>query len=510
MKKVASGYRLIFGYLGIFLVVTGVIMLLPIFLLVIPAFRDDVQYIWNFVIPGLSTLVAGILLFVLLLIGRERAQLKKHQDSILLVFVWLFAIVVSAIPFFLAGRLPNQPHDMQMSFTESIFESTSGYASVGLTRIPNVMFDSHIYTFYRAVLQFFGGVGLVLIVTSAISDRYGLKLYTAEGHNDKLIPNLGKSARLILSMYVGFIILGMVALLIAGVNWFDALTHSISSIATGGFSSKINGMAGYSGNQMAIEIITCVLMILGATNFVLHFMLILGRFKKVGKDIEIRTFGIICLIFIPLMFLAFITAINNVTGQHFSVGESFRYGIFTFISCITTTGYSNVPSYVVIPSVAFMLLGVCNVIGGGMGSTAGGVKFYRVGIACKSYYWTLRAKLSPKRLIYPNYITRCGDQKEVQRYDSNEAFGYILLYILVLFSGAYLISVLGGHEYGASLFEFSTALSGTGLSNGLTAIANPAVLWVLTVGMFAGRLEILVIYYAAFRIARDILRKETI
>ena len=501
MKKIARGYRLIFGYLGIFLAVTGVIILLPLALLVVPAFRDDVQYIWNFLIPGLSTLTGGILLFVLLLVGREKAKLEKHQDSILLILLWLVAIIVSALPFIMTGK---------MSITESIFESTSGYASVGLTRLPTEMYDSHIYTFYRAVLQFFGGVGLVLIVTSAISDRYGLKLYTAEGHNDKVIPNLAKSARIILSMYVGFIILGMVALLIAGVNWFDALTHSISSIATGGFSSKVNGMAGYSGNQVAIEIITMVLMILGATNFVLHFMLLLGKFKKVGKDVEMKTFGVVILIFIPLMFFSFFASINNATGQHFTVAESFRYGIFTFLSCITTTGYSNVPAGVTIPSVAFLLLTICNVIGGGMGSTAGGIKFYRLGIATKSYYWTLKARMSPKRMIYPNFISRCGETKEITKADASEAFGYILLYILVMLVGAFLVSVLGQYDFGSSLFEFSTALSGTGLSNGISATANPAVMWVLNVGMFAGRLEILVIFYAVIRIARDILGKETI
>ena len=501
MKKIASGYRLIFGYLGIFLAMAGLIILLPLILLVVPSFRDDVQYLPHFLIPGLSMLIGGILLFFLLLWGREKAKLGKHQDSVLLILLWLVSIVVSAIPFFLTGK---------MNITESIFESTSGYASVGLTRLPDELFNSHIFTFYRAVLQFFGGVGLVLIVTSAISDRYGLKLYTAEGHNDKVIPNLAKSARIILSMYVGFIALGTVALIIAGVDWFDALTHSISSIATGGFSSKVNGMAGYSGNQIAIETITCVLMVLGATNFVLHFMLLMGKFKKVGKDIEIRTFGIIILIFVPLMFFAFLTSFNDLTGANYTPLESIRYGTFTFLSCITTTGYSNVPIGAAIPSVALLLLTICNVIGGGMGSTAGGVKFFRLGLACKSYYWTLKERLSPRRLIYPTYISRCGEEKELSRGDSSEAFGYILLYILVMLVGAFLVSILGSYDFGTALFEFSTALSGTGLSSGISATANIPVMWVLNVGMFLGRLEILVVYYALFRMVRDLFRKETI
>lgn len=495
MRKIVSGYRLILGYLGIFIFVVGLIILLPLVLLAVPEFRETSgQYWWCFFIPGIISAVTGMLMFTFLAAKKSKTQLQKHQDSILLVLVWVSAILISAVPFILSNK---------MSFTESVFESTSGYAAVGLTRLEDSLFDVQIFTFYRAILQFFGGVGLVLIVTSAISDRYGLKLYTAEGHTDRLIPNLGKSARLILSIYVGYIVLGTVALCLSGVGFFDAMCHSISCIATGGFSTMRNGMEGYGGNIYAVESITCVLMILGATNFVLHMFLLLGRFKKFGKDIEVKTFGIIILIFVPLAFFSFL-------AKGYEAFDSFRYGTFTFLSCITTTGYSNVPvaNFAAIPTLV-LLMSVCNIIGAGMGSTAGGVKFYRVGIACKSYYWALKARLSSKRYIIPNSITRYGDQKEIQKEDSNEAFGYILLYILVLGVGALLVSLIGGFTFGESLFEFSSALSGTGYTIGLTSTANVGTLWVLIVGMFAGRLEILAIYFAFYRIARDILRKET-
>lgn len=510
MKKPIGGYRLIIGYLGIFIAVVGVILLLPLVLLAIPAYRDDVTYLWNFLIPGLSALVGGMGLFWLLLGRREKAQLGKHQDSVLLVLLWMSAIVISSLPFFLSGK---------MSFTEAIFESTSGYGTIGLTRLPTEMYDSHVFTFYRAILQFFGGVGLVLVVTSAISDRQGLKLYVAEGHSDKLIPNLSKSARIIITIYIVYILLGMIAFRIAGVEWFDAMCHSISSVATGGFSSKAGGMLALSGNMLAIEIISCVLMFLGGTNFVLNMLILSGRFKKVGHDIEMRTFGIFVLILLPLFIISFLTTKNPLTETNYTVAESFRYGTFAFMTGMTTTGYTNLPVGLALAPYGVIFLIVCtNVVGAGMGSTAGGVKLYRVGVAAKSYFWTLRKKVSKKRYIFPNYIWRFGDRKEVSSYDANEAFGYIILYIIVLFVGAFLVSILGplnnpmNYDYNLtnSLFEFSNALSSTGLSNGLTHAANPAVMWVMIVGMFAGRLEILAIYYAFFRVARDILRKETI
>lgn len=516
MKKVASGYRLIFGYLGIFLVVVGTILILPLALLVVPSYRGDGIYWMNFLIPGLSSIVAGLALFFILIGGKEKAQLGKHQDSVLLILVWVSAIIISGIPFFLIGRINGQTPDpnLMMNFTESIFESTSGYATVGLTRLKEGLYDTHIFTFYRAVLQFFGGVGLVLVVTSAISDRYGLKLYVAEGHNDKLIPNLSKSARIILTIYVGYILLGTLALGIAGVDWFDALCHSISSVATGGFSSKYGGMLALSGNMVAIEIITCILMFLGGTNFALHMLLLTGKFKKLGHDIEIRTFGIFFLILFPLFVLSFALSNNPLTGANYTVGQSFRYGFFAFMTGMTTTGYSNLPAGIALAPFGIIFLIVCtNVIGAGIGSTAGGAKLYRVGVAAKSYYWTLRKRLSNKRYIYPNYIWRFGERREISKDESSEAFGYIILYIIVLFVGSFLVCLLshGEHDLSESLFEFSNALSSTGLSNGLTG-STPylPVLWVLIAGMFAGRLEILAIYYAFFRVARDIFRKETV
>lgn len=504
MKKTVSGYCLILGYLGIFLAMTGIIILLPLILLLIPAYRDDVQYLFNFLIPGLSSLGGGVLLAFAFLFKREKAQLGKHQDSVLLVMVWVCAIVISSIPFYLSK---------QMSFTEAMFESTSGYGTIGLTRLPLEMYNSHIYTLYRAVLQFFGGVGLVLVVTSAISDRYGLKLYIAEGHSDKLIPNLSKSARIIVTIYIGYIILGTVALRIAGVEWFDAMCHSISSVATGGFSSKPGGMLELGGNMVAIEIITCVLMILGATNFVLHFMLITGKVKKIWKDIEVRTFVILFFILFPAFVISFAVSTNPVTGTTYTIGQSFRYGFFSFMTGMTTTGYTNLPAGIPLaPYGIIFLIVFTNVVGACSGSTAGGAKLYRVGVAAKSYYWTMLRKMSNKRLIYPTYIWRFGDRKEISKNEANEAFGYIILYIIVLFVGSFLVSLLshGQFDLSSSLFEFSNAISSTGLSNGLTAAANVPMMWVLIAGMFAGRLEILAIYYAFLRIGRDVLRKETI
>ena len=289
------------------------------------------------------------------------------------------------------------------------------------------------------------------------------------------------------------------------------MCHSISSVATGGFSSKPGGMLEIGGNPVAVEIITMVLMFLGGTNFVLNMFIITGRFKRFFRDIEFRTFLVFMVILLPLFIVSFLTSKKPDSLENYSVAESFRYGVFSFMTGMTTTGYTNMPhGWAVAPYGAIFLIIIANVIGAGAGSTAGGVKLYRVGVAAKSYYWTMRDKLSNKRYLFPNYIWRFGERREINKNESGECLGYLVLYMIVMFVGAFLVSILGNEDLSRSLFEFSNALSSTGLSNGLTmAATNPAVLWVMIVGMFAGRLEILAIYYAFFRIARDIFRKET-
>lgn len=495
MKKTASGYRLIFGYLGLFIMFIGITMLIPLFALI--AYPEEAVDWYCFVAPGCSAIALGFGLFSMIL-KRDKAQLGKHQDAILLVLIWLISIFVAAVPFIIKGDL---------NFTQSIFETTSAFATIGLTVFNEACFASHIFVLYRSIICFLGGIGLVLIITSAISDRYGLKLYIAEGHNDKLMPNLAKSARLILTIYIGIILLGTGLYVAAGMPVFDSLIHSISAVATGGFSSSSQGLVAFkeTTNWPAVQAISCILMIMGAINFLLHMFFITGRFKKFWRDCEIRTFLILALIFIPLFFLAVLSQYDWQNPL-----QALSEGSFTFISAITTTGFANTSNLLGLGEVALFLIVIVNIIGGGMGSTAGGIKQYRLAIAVKSFYWSTKERMSSSNYIYPHYVWRFGEQKEIKGNDSSEAFSYIIIYIAILLVGGLATTFAGptGTTYGEALFEFSNALSSTGLSNGLCQ-ANAGVQWCLIVGMFLGRLEILSIFLALYRVGRDIFRKET-
>ena len=511
MKKTASGYRLIFGYLGLFIAFVGVALLLPLIGLIDPLIRPEAYDWYCFVIPSACAIVGGSFMFGLLIAGRTKAQLGKHQDSILLVLIWLCAIFISAVPFLLEK-------DMKLSFTDAIFETTSCYATVGLSIFKPGFYDGEtphrLFVIYRAVLCFLGGIGLVLIITSAISDRYGLKLYLAEGHTDKLMPNLARSARVILGLYSGFMVLGYILYMLAGMNSYEAFVHSISAFATAGFSTRADGIAGFasSPNFWAIQVVSIVLMLLGALNFLLALFLITGKFKKVFKDCEVRFFGILCLIFIPVFFFS---ALYARAGQNVGAGKTFVESSFTYLSAITTTGFANLTDLKTLGQGTLLLVTVMTIIGGGMGSTSGGVKQYRFVLAFKSFYWNTKEATASSNKIFPHFVYRCGSDKEVHHDEIANASGFVLLYVIVLFVGSLLVSVFNKgidpslNTYGDSLFEFANALSCTGLSVGVSQASTVAAKWTLIAGMFAGRLEILAIYFAFFRAFRDLFRKET-
>jgi trk system potassium uptake protein TrkH len=484
-KKIISGYPLIINYLGIFSVLVGMILLLP--LSVLPFYPEEVEYIGEFLIPALSSIAVGIII-ILAFKGREKGRLERSQDAILVVFIWILAITLSAIPFVLTGKF---------NFTQAIFESTSGYSTTGLT-VVDVTVTPHIYLLYRSLLQFFGGVGLVLVLTSAISDKFGMRLYSAEGHNDKLVPNLIRSGRIILSIYVGYIIVGMFVYMLFGMPTFDALNHSISALATGGFSTQAGSIGTY--NSVGIEVTTIILMLLGGTNFFVHLYLLSGRLKNVIAHVEIKLLGILLLVFLPLLTFE-LMASNNL-----AFGESLRISSFQFVSAITGTGYQTVASFdsVLLTPTFLSVMIIAMVLGAGMGSTAGGMKQYRVALAFKSIWWNIKEQLSHRKTIRTRFISKIGTRTIVSKDEVAQNHAFLMVYMLALILGT-LIFTLYGYNITDSLFEFASALGTVGLSVGITGFSAPsAILWTSTIGMFLGRLEFYVIFVAIARIGSDL------
>ncbi len=472
MRQTIKGYPMLIGYLGYFMMMMGLILLLPLIIMIFYPEEQSFAYAW--IIPGVLCLVIGYLL-TLILKGREPLKLERHQDAILLLLIWIIAIFVSAFPIYLLGGY---------TFTQSIFEATSGYSTTGLS-IVDVASASKTLLFYRSLMQFFGGVGLVLVLTSTLSDRYGIRLYTAEGHNDKVLPNLAKSARLILSLYTIYIVIGTMGYVMFGMSWFDAINHSTGSLSTGGFSTQVESIGHYQ--SAPIEWITIILMLLGSTNFIVHLWLLKGKLRMGIHHIEVQLFLVLTPIVIIVMWYALSVA---------SYPHALRIAIFQYVSAITTTGFQTIPTFQSLPPLFIFSVIMMMIIGGQAGSTSGGIKQFRIGLMLKGMYWSIRDRISHQRTIHAHDIYKFGKRLQVQDNDLHATHAFIMLYLMVLVIGT-LIFTSYGYTLEESIFEFSSSLGTVGLSIGIIGPQTPSpLLWTSILGMILGRLEFYVVIIA--------------
>ncbi len=481
-RKVLESYHVVLGYIGVVIMIIGGIVLLP--LLVVFAYPDEMDYATHFIIPAAMALGAGFLLS-LLLRGQTGRQLSQRQDTVIVISVWLAAVFFSALPFMLSK---------QLNFTQAIFESVSGWTTTGLS-VVDVTVTPKIYLMHRSIMQFFGGVGIVLVMLSALSGTYGMRLYCAEGHSDKLLPNLAKSARIIMSIYAGYVAAGTILYVTFDMPLFDAINHSIAALSTGGFSTQADSIGAYK--SLPIELVTIILMLLGNTNFAAHLLLIHGKFKSFFQIGEIRFMLVLLGFSIPLV------AFVSLNGLYGNAPQGMRIAAFELVSALTTTGFSTV-TYNDWPPFAVFVMILLMLVGGGTGSTAGGLKQNRVYLMGKAFYWNLSKNFQPEHLVRERFIYRPEGKVYVEEKHISDALNYAFIYMVLYFTGVAIL-LAHGYPFQDSLFEFASAIGTVGLSVGLTGPdIPPVVLWTESVGMFVGRLEIYVLFIALIKIAKDV------
>jgi len=479
-----SGVRLVLGYSGVIIMIIGAIVMLPLlFLLPYPEERDVAKF---FIVPGVCTLMVGYL-FSFFVRGHGKGHVDKGQSAVIVVTSWVVAVFSCAIPFYLTG---------DYTMTQAVFESTSGWTTTGLT-VVDVENTPHLFLIHRSLTMFFGGIGLVLVTLSVLPNSYGMSLYRAEGHSDNMLPNLLRSSRIILILYSGYIIGGILLYVAFGMPWFDALNHSICAVATGGFSTKALSIGFY--HSVPIEMVSVILMILGSTNFLAHLCFLSGKPKRFFAHCEMHLTMLIYAVSVPLATYFLISQV----GETFF--DSFRSAAFHMISALSTTGYQIVPAFNGWPSTLLLLLTLLMLVGGHAGSTAGGIKQVRVYIMLKSLIWYFRDTLSSGRIVRADHIQKPTEKQLVTAEMKNETFIFLQVYLLVFLAGSFFLC-MKGFDLKHALFEYASAMGGVGLSAGVTSPdAAPPVLWALSLGMFVGRLEIFVVITAFLKLLRSML-----
>ncbi|MBP5427463.1 MAG: TrkH family potassium uptake protein [Clostridiales bacterium] len=486
-KDTVSGYKLVFGYLGAMLLVIGVVLLLP--LLILFTYPEEICYAYCFVVPSIPCFVVGYILMKLIR-NKDTAPLNRNHDAIIVVFSWLLLIFLSAIPFILTKNF---------TFIQAVFESTSAYTTTGLS-VMNSDSLPRIFLLFRSIGLFIGGVGLILVVSTVLSSYYGMRLYGTEGHSEKLLPNVIKTSRLILSVYSLYILLGTLAFIYFGMDWFDAINHAIAALSTGGFSTKSAGISYF--NSIPIELVAISLMLLGGTGFLIHVLITKLNFKKVLLHCETK-FNIF-LFFTVIPFFCFSLC------QHFnfSILHSLRITLFNVVSAVTTTGFQTIPKFPLLPPSLFLCLIILMLIGGNTGSTSGGIKQYRMIIILKEMWWNILDKTSFRRIVRVYTVNKYGENEAIDQYEKRKVSSFIFLYLFIFLIATFIFTCFG-HSISNSMFEVASALSGTGISSGIISSSCPTPILLTTCAcMLLGRLEIYVIILSFLRIFMDLRHRK--
>ncbi len=459
------------GYAGLALVALGAALLVP--LAVLPFYPHETGFAPNFIFPGVCAMLIGYLIYFFGARDAAALTLSRAEAAGVTVIIWVSAIIVFAIPLVLSGVL---------TIPQAIFEATSGLTTTGLS-VVDVAACPKIVLMHRGMMHYMGGVGLILVLTCIVSDSHGLKMYNAEGHTERLLSSTAGSARMVLVLYTGIIAIGAVAYVIAGMPVFDAVNISISAVSTGGFAVRPDSLASYG--SFAIELITIILMMAGATNFLLNFMLLQGRFRAFARHAETAAFlGVI------IAATAVIAALLFESGMEPTVPEALRVGLFQTVSVMTSTGLQTIPDFgQLIPSILYVLVFLM-IVGGEAGSTSGGIKVYRLVVYSKGLLWALRDHFGHRRRVYSNKINRFGKRIECRPEEVSHVQTFVGVYVGLLVICGFVFALFGA-SVGDAVFEAASCLGNTGIGVGfLHAESSPAVLIIASAAMLFGRLEI--------------------
>lgn len=464
------------NYYGQFLILIGMLLLVPLVTLLF--YPEDISLSYAFIIPAMVSILLG--LGICYWHNQKKVSMhwrsSIHEGSLTVLYAWFIGIILGALPFVISK---------QLTLIQALFEAVSGWTTTGLS-VVDVTKINHLFQFHRCFMQFCGGLGFIMMILFFVQENQSANLYDAEGHPDRLEPRLINTVHMIFSIYFISLMIGTILYRIFGMNWFDSLFHAMCSLSTGGFSTQVDSIGAY--HSLAIEWVTILLMIVGTTNFAVLLLMVKGKWRKVKKVSELRLFAFL------ISFFTIIVTISLSYSLYMSIGESFRSAIFNVVSALSTTGYSTT-SYQQWPALAVLSLIILMLVGGGYGSTAGGMKLTRVYIALKIFKKTFFQKISSKRSVCKIYHYRAQGKTEITPSLIQDTVSYILIYLILFILGTGLLSFFANCDLQSAMFEFASALGTVGLSIGITSpTASNIILIIEMIGMLLGRLEIFVVF----------------
>ena len=446
--------RVIGHYLGMLVLFSSVALIVPLVTAIV--FREWIPASHYLLSIGLSLIVGSALRFLRI----EPGRLNRQQALVVTGLAWVVLAFMATIPLYLSGHYNT--------FLDAMFDGVSGITTTGVSIISDLDHLSYADSMWRFIMILLGGLGLVVVALSfgLFGKRSGASLYMSEGRSEHVVPNIVQTAQFIAKLSLGFICVATAVLAVmcafAGMEapraFLNGLWLAISSFCTGGFTPMSTSVLYY--HSFPIEVVLMLLMIIGSVNFVLHSELWKGHLNVYFRDMEIRTM----FIWIAVMTLVFAASVSA-SSDFSNLATMMRRGVFLIVSAFSTTGFQNVTTNQLTTSLtsgAFLVIAALMCVGGGAGSTSGGIK---------SYYHLGRRILSPEVV--------------------KQAMTVFVLYVVTYAVGA-LVGIAHGYDATQSIFESVAMASNGGISSGVCSQGMPASLELFyMLEMWAGRLEFL-------------------
>ncbi|MCK3685645.1 potassium transporter TrkG [Maribellus sp. YY47] len=476
-------FKIILKVLGLLLIVEGLAMLLTLVVALIYGGNDSVAFLISAGINlGLGALItAGN--------WKSKKDIGKREGFIIVTMVWVVFSFFGCLPYILSGSIPR--------FTDAFFETISGFTTTGSSILNDIEALPHGILFWRSITQWLGGMGII-VLSLAILPVFGIggmQLFMAEVPGptpDKISPRIAQTAKTLWGIYILFTVLETILLWIGGMNFYDSICHSFTTMATGGFSTKQASIAHWP--SPFIQYVITFFMFVAGTNFTLSYMAITGRFSAVIKDEEFKYYSLI-----TLCFSAVITG-GLLLTNHLGFEHAFREALFQVVSIVTTTGFATA-DYLVWPPFLTMLIFALFFFGGSAGSTGGGIKIMRIVVLAKNGYYELKRLVHPHAVIPVKFNRHSVDAKIV-----TNVLAFFMLYMVIFFVSTILFTLIEP-DMESSMGAVATSLGNIGPGLGSVGPAenfyhiSPLGKWFLSFLMLLGRLElftVLVLFSPSF------------
>lgn len=489
----AINWNTILGVLGAMTFLIGLTLLIPIII----ALHFGEQAWLGFLISAGVAMLVGLVMY---LTFRPKTEVQLRDGFILVTVTWFFLSIFGALPYYLDGTLPG--------YTDAFFETISGLTTTGATILggvtssgiqnPEIEDMPKSILFWRSMTHWIGGMGFIVLSIAILPllGTGGMQLFSAESSlmsEDKITPRFKETAKFLWLIYVGLTVLHFFSLWIhPSMDWFNALNHALSTLATGGFSTLNDSVGGFDSTY--IDIVITLFMFLAGVNFVLFLRMIRGEYRLVGQNRELRFYSLFSAMFILLI------ALSLWLTNGYGVADALRYGAFQAMAILTTTGYGT-DDYLMWSPLPLALLAILFFTGASTGSTSGGIKMVRWYIIIKDILLELKQRIHPSAVL----PLRLGDTilKSTQ---VRTILAFLMFYILIFVAGTLFMAALGfdlASAAGASiacLGNIGPAFGAFGPVENYAEIPDIGK-WVLSFMMLLGRLElftVLVLFSPAF------------